>query len=33
MDFRGSPIIPLGVLSSGAADMTGVQESDSRSIC
>lgn len=26
MDFRGSPIIPLGVLSSGAADMTGVQE-------
>eukprot|EP00434_Breviolum_minutum_P021723 symbB.v1.2.019174.t1/scaffold1559.1/size111769/7 len=26
MDFRGPPVIPLGVLSSSAADMTGVQE-------
>ena len=26
MDFRGPPVIPLGVLSSGAADMAGVQE-------
>eukprot|EP00435_Cladocopium_sp_Y103_P050842 s1408_g15.t1 len=26
MDFRGPPVVPLGVLSSGAADMTGVQE-------
>ena len=26
MDFRGPPVIPLGVLCSSAADMAGVQE-------